>query len=188
MNKKGFTLVELLAVIVILAVIILVAINAVLPQMAKARKNAFADEIMNYAKAAETKYVSDSQDEDAIVGDVGSSGAGLCYNLKTPDYGLHGEYVTKNDNSYTGIIILRQNSDNSNLYDKYAYVASKNFYYNSTSTNDGQLANPVKKLSAKDISEGNSSKLKYADCCAYKKAVDPTYTCVASDYQSGQLP
>ena len=185
MNKKGFTLVELLAVIVILAVIILIAINAVLPQMAKARKNAFADEVMNYAKAAETKYVSDSQDEDAVIGNIAT---GICYNLKTPDYGLHGEYVTKNDNSYTGIIILRRNADNSNLFDKYAYIASNKFYYNSTNSSDGQLANPVKKLSAKDISDGSSSNLKYADCCAYKKALNASYECVASDYQSGTLP
>jgi prepilin-type N-terminal cleavage/methylation domain-containing protein len=184
MNKKGFTLVELLAVIVILAVIILVAINAVLPQMERARKNAFADEVMNYAKAAETKYVSDSQEEDNV-GDITS---GICYNLKTPNYGLHGEYVSKNDDSYTGVVILKQNPTNTSLYDKYVFIASNKYYYNSNNQSDGTLENPVKKLTRKQIKDGNSTNIKYQDCCAYKKALNSAYECVASDYQSGQLP
>lgn len=60
MNKKGFTLVELLAVIVILAVIILVAMNAVVPQMQKARRNAFKTEATSYLNAAETWYTNNS--------------------------------------------------------------------------------------------------------------------------------
>lgn len=43
-NKNGFTLVELLAVIVILAVIILIASGNVLSQMDRGRKNALAAE------------------------------------------------------------------------------------------------------------------------------------------------
>lgn len=54
-NRNGFTLVELLAVIVILAVIILIASSNVLSQMDKARKNALAIEgntLINSAKNA----------------------------------------------------------------------------------------------------------------------------------------
>lgn len=176
-NKKGFTLVELLAVIVILAVIILIAINAVLPQMAKARKNSFADEVMNYAKAAETKYVSDNADEEATDGDITT---GVCYMLKN----LHGEYVTKNDSSYTGIVVLKRNAGNTNLYDKFTYIASNKFYYNST-TGDSALddSTKLKKISAKNIDDGGSSNLTFKDCCQYKQFLDPTYTCVATDRQ-----
>ena len=39
-NKKGFTLVELLAVIVVLAIIILIAMPSVMSAMDKARRNA----------------------------------------------------------------------------------------------------------------------------------------------------
>lgn len=176
-NKKGFTLVELLAVIVILAVIILIAINAVLPQMAKARKNSFADEVMNYAKAAETKYVSDNADEEVTDGDVTT---GICYMLKN----LHGEYVTKNDTSYTGVVILKRNATNTNLYDKFTYIASNKFYYNSTTgTTALDDSTKLKKISAKNIDDGGSSKLTFKDCCEYKQFLDPTYTCTASDRQ-----
>lgn len=72
MNKKGFTLVELLAVIVILAVIILVAMNAVIPQMQKARKNAFITEAEQYLNAAKTYYTG-----EAIKGAVGDT----CINI-----------------------------------------------------------------------------------------------------------
>ena len=40
MNKKGFTLVELLAVIVILALLIIITANAILPMMKKSRQSA----------------------------------------------------------------------------------------------------------------------------------------------------
>ena len=58
-KKKGFTLVELLAVIVILAVLILIAVTAVLPQMKKSRENAFVDVVYQYLRAVETNTVAD---------------------------------------------------------------------------------------------------------------------------------
>lgn len=82
MNKKGFTLVELLAVIVILAVIILVAMNAVIPQMQKARKNAFITEAERYLQAAKTYYTG-----EAIKGAVTDT----CVNVEE----LTGTYVEK---------------------------------------------------------------------------------------------
>ncbi len=57
-NRKGFTLVELLAVIVILAVIILIASNSVLSQMDKARKNALAIEGNTLINSAKNAYQS----------------------------------------------------------------------------------------------------------------------------------
>ena len=57
-NKKGFTLVELLAVIVILAVVILIAVTAVVPRMNKARENAFVDEALVYIRAGKEAYIS----------------------------------------------------------------------------------------------------------------------------------
>lgn len=164
-NKKGFTLVELLAVIVILAVIILIAINAVLPQMERARKNAFADEVMNYAKAAETKYVTDAQEDDT----TGDISAGICYNLSE----LHGEYVSKNDDKYTGIVIIVKRGD-SNLYDKYAFIKSSKYHFNTpmeTTNNKTEPTKPVQKLTQKDISDGGNN-LTYANCEAWNHRND----------------
>lgn len=154
-KNKGFTLVELLAVIVILAVIILIAINAVLPQMERARKNSFAGEVMTYAKAAETRYVTESQ-EDSVEGDIT---AGICYELSD----LRGEYITKDDSKYTGIVIIKKRAG-SNIYDKYAYITSGKYKYNNK-VSSGNLV-PVTKLGQKDIEDGSS--LTYANCTAWE--------------------
>ena len=52
LNKKGFTLVELLAVIVVLAVLVLIATTAVVPRMNRARKEAFKTEVSTIYNAA----------------------------------------------------------------------------------------------------------------------------------------
>ncbi len=57
-NKKGFTLVELLAVIVILAVLIVIAMPSVLKIMENARRSAFETEVKSYLKAAQTQYAT----------------------------------------------------------------------------------------------------------------------------------
>lgn len=55
---RGFTLIELLAVIVVLAIIILIAVQAVLPQMDKARRNAFAIEANTAIQAAQAYFTA----------------------------------------------------------------------------------------------------------------------------------
>lgn len=56
MNKKGFTLVELLAVIVILAIIALIATPIVINVVNESRETANLRSIESYAKAYETAY------------------------------------------------------------------------------------------------------------------------------------
>ena len=59
-NKKGFTLVELLAVIVVLAIIMIIAIPQVMESMNAAKKNSFkiyAQKVLNTAVA---KYQTDT--------------------------------------------------------------------------------------------------------------------------------
>ena len=99
MNKKGFTLVELLAVIVILAVIILVAMNAVIPQMEKARKSSFETEIQTFAKAAETYFTSAAMSDSSALTD------GSCVSVKY----LRENYVNKADNKYIGAACIKYN-------------------------------------------------------------------------------
>ncbi len=56
MNKKGFTLVELLAVIAILAILVIIALPNVLEMYRNARQNTFLREVSSVYDAAHTKY------------------------------------------------------------------------------------------------------------------------------------
>ena len=60
MNRKGFTLVELLAVIAILAILVLVAVPNVLGMFNKAKKDTFLTEAKNIFKESANKYISDN--------------------------------------------------------------------------------------------------------------------------------
>ena len=59
-NKKGFTLVELLAVIAILAILVLIALPNVMGMFNDAKKNSFTTELKEVYKVAEQTWVSDS--------------------------------------------------------------------------------------------------------------------------------
>ena len=60
MNRKGFTLVELLAVIAILALLVLVAVPNVLGMFNKAKKDTFLTEAKSIFKESASKYISDN--------------------------------------------------------------------------------------------------------------------------------
>lgn len=60
MNKKGFTLVELLAVIAILAILVIIALPNVLGMFNNAKKNTFMTEVQTIFKQAQTDFVKDS--------------------------------------------------------------------------------------------------------------------------------
>lgn len=75
-KKNGFTLVELLAVIVVLAIIMIIAIPSVLDVMNNARRSSFALYIEKVVTAVQTQYVY-----DANAGSI--SGAGYyVYDIK----------------------------------------------------------------------------------------------------------
>lgn len=59
-NKKGFTLVELLAVIAILAILMLLVTPSVLKMLNQGKKNTFVTQVQSVWKAAETKYINDA--------------------------------------------------------------------------------------------------------------------------------
>ena len=59
-KRNGFTLVELLAVIVVLAIIMIIAIPAVLEIMNNARKKTFSMAIDKYVTAVQQQYISDA--------------------------------------------------------------------------------------------------------------------------------
>lgn len=59
-NKNGFTLVELLAVIVVLAIVMVIAVGAVLPQMQEGRQNIFAIEANGAIDSAQTYLMNNT--------------------------------------------------------------------------------------------------------------------------------
>ena len=64
MKKKGFTLVELLAVIVILAIVAVIATPIILGVIDKAKKGAAEQSALGYIDAVEKQIVINSMDED----------------------------------------------------------------------------------------------------------------------------
>ena len=60
LNKKGFTLVELLAVIAILAVLMLLVTPSVLKLFTEGKQSAFVTQVQSVWKAAENQYVKDA--------------------------------------------------------------------------------------------------------------------------------
>ncbi len=98
-NKKGFTLVELLAVIVVLAIIILIAMPSVMSAMDKARRNALITEASEITKIATTAYADDS---------MGTGITKVCYNLK---YLSDKGYLDKNLSGYTGQVGVEVDSN-----------------------------------------------------------------------------
>ena len=96
MKNKGFTLVELLAVIVILAIIMIIAIPSVLDTLTIARRKTFAEYIDKIQQAAESKVLSKDlfgESSNCVLFDI-TSDLGLD---NTGDF--KGYIVTVHDNS-----------------------------------------------------------------------------------------
>ncbi len=82
-NKNGFTLVELLAVIVVLAIIMIIAVPSVLNSMTDARRNSFAiygEKLINSAQ-------SQAQSAAMVNGEIKH-----CYTIDDLVDGAHGAY------------------------------------------------------------------------------------------------
>lgn len=155
-NNKGFTLVELLAVIVILAVIILIAVNAIIPQMNKARKNSVYDEALTVAKAAETYYVAENVDGTGISTKINKSGNAnhekMCVTIDT----LKNGYIKKNSSAFTGVVVLEENANGDDAVAT-VYLTNGKYYVNGETQAD---------ITKSDVTPGDASNLTLtaADC------------------------
>jgi prepilin-type N-terminal cleavage/methylation domain-containing protein len=76
-NRKGFTLVELLAVIAILAILVLIALPNVIFMFGQAKRNTFVTEVQSIYSTGETQFVSDS------MGDMTEYPEGISYGRKS---------------------------------------------------------------------------------------------------------
>lgn len=95
-NSKGFTLVELMAVIIILVFICILSIFAVNRYTENSKINSFISEANVFTKAAGTKYFADKSIDPSLRSDLygGTKEGKLCYSI-TDD--LLSKYVNKDD-------------------------------------------------------------------------------------------
>jgi prepilin-type N-terminal cleavage/methylation domain-containing protein len=119
-NKRGFTLVELLAVIVVLAILMLIATNNVLPMIEKAKKGAFA---------TTANQLLDSAMNMQMYLNLSSASANDNSLCTTPDNLIANNYVDKiTTSSYTGTIYIGREADGK--YKKELCIVDvKNAYY-----------------------------------------------------------
>lgn len=113
-NTRGFTLVELLAVIVVLAIVMVIAVNAIMPQMSEARKNVFAIEVNGAIESAQTYFTNNNLKGGGDTLPV-SSGIVKCVTIET----LYTEGVSElNPKNYSGRVVVKKEGNN------YIYAAT----------------------------------------------------------------
>ena len=137
-EKKGFTLVELLAVIVILAVVTVIGATTVLPYIQNAQKDAFKDEA-NYVIDAATNAISLIQlNESGTTGnytELTGTTKGYCFTLKNlVDMGLwtkdSGSLGT-DEGQYRGTVVAER-GDNTKGYTYKVEMTNGKYYVKST--------------------------------------------------------
>lgn len=101
-NKKGFTLVELLAVIVILAVVMLIGITAIGPLMANSRKSALRSDGLDLMNAAKTAYQA-----EALKGDPKFTATST---VCMPITWLKAQGYTEEKKGYEGSVLVTYNN------------------------------------------------------------------------------
>ena len=114
MNRKGFTLVELLAVIVILAILMVSAGAGVMATMNNSKINTFKNEALAAATAASNMYSEISYNGqssvDYFVQDKDSNYSAMCVTLA----GLvNNGYLDKDIGTYSGVILVEVPFDGS---------------------------------------------------------------------------
>ena len=133
MNKKGFTLVELLAVIVVLAILILLAMPRVTSMMENARVNSFVVEANEIMKVAQTAYSDKVFDDE-------SAGGTTCF---TVDELITKGYLDKDPGEIRGAIVI----DSSTTTSVYSYLSKQNYYIKNNTGSSKVAKTDVNKVS-----------------------------------------
>lgn len=173
-NKKGFTLVELLAVIVILAVLALVAMPNVTRLMNDSRKNAFITEVENFVTYAQTSYtnsqisgtVPKGPDESLITGQMFNN---VSYDYYCVSYAklVSGGFIQKsNGDNYKGVFEIYMPTDGTSSK-TVIYMSNGNYQINGLSVN--KLANKSyeEKTTQTEYAFLNSSSLELSRSACY---------------------
>lgn len=174
LNRNGFTLVELLAVIVILAVLALVAMPNVTRLMNDSRKNAFITEVENFVTYAQTSYtnsqingtITNSADESLITGQTFNNAS---YDYYCVSYAklVSGGFIQKsNGDNYKGIFEIYMPTDGTSSK-TVIYMSNGSYQINGLSIN--KLANKSyeEKTVQTDYAFLNSSSLELSRSACY---------------------
>ena len=102
-NNKGFTLVEILAVVVVLGIVILIATNVVLKQLDKSRKQAFLTDVQQFIKSTSYDTLVKNKIDEFVVYEFPNSGIEIL--SKNADAG----YMLKNEDENIKLQIWNRN-------------------------------------------------------------------------------
>ena len=176
-NKKGFTLVELLAVIAILAILVIIALPNVINMYTDAKKNSFVTEAQSLAKNVASKFMSENMKGNHIKvvsnkeNSLDMSGEKLEYNFELDNNGKiknmfisNGTYCVSTNKDYTQI--TKEDISEECSYDKTDNIAGtlmKDFYTNRLSVysisfySDGRV---IEGSETTDVSEEKDGSVK----------------------------
>lgn len=153
-NKKGFTMVELIVVIVVLGLLMALALPTVLDTMKAQSKNVFADQIKSYAGIVKSTFEEERGEKGA--------GATLCYRIDK----------LKPSNTDTGCMVIDYTTG---LPDK-VYIYNNQFYYSASAVGsfaalEKQGGKLIKEIPAGGLTSFGSSIVSTANCPA--TCIDP---------------
>lgn len=141
-KKNGFTLVELLAVIVILAVVMLIGVTVIGPIMARSQKGALGTEGLDIINAAQLAF----QTEQLSGGNI-KNNSNVCFDLEWLK--KHNYYSKGSDEGYTGSVLATYDT-NTGSYDYAFWIGNETYMYENEKKNTYNLEN------AKDFSSGTT--------------------------------
>ena len=156
MNKKGFTLVELLAVIAILAILVIIALPNVLKMYNDSKKNAFMTEAQALAKEVSSKYISESMKGNKVSvisnqqNPLDMTGRELEYNFELDSQGKiknmivsNGTYCISTNKDYTKI--TRDDISDKCSYEKLHNIVGtlKNKFYEESGRENRNLVSSI---------------------------------------------
>ena len=154
MNNKGFTLVELLAVIVILAVVMLIGVTAVLPLINKAQKNSLASEGLGLIEVGKTAFNAQQLGESELHLLPNSS---YCFSI---DWLKKHNLYEKASDKYFGSVLIYFNK--TGKYDYFFWISNGNFHISGGSADsynveDGAGDDGINTCGGIDLSGNNST-------------------------------
>ncbi len=151
-NRKGFTLVELIAVIVILGVVILIAATSIGPLITRARKGALGEEGLHMIEAAKYAHKLDEIDEANNI----KGSKSICYSLKWLN---ENDYYDKGkDEGYTGSVLIEYDEETKNYSYKF-WLSNGTYVFNNVNEKDYDSELATEGKEAIEDCEGLSKKL-----------------------------